>query len=176
VNRRHLDRVFAAALAVALISAAAFTFFEVSGLRTVHAVNPGQPTAVLLAPGTYTIDEDPTDYQLGDVAEFHVAGPGGRVTLTSLRHGLSPSDVGAPFLDVGETSPVARFTVARPATYQFSLPVFNPQYPFYVSEPFTVAATRNLPCALILLAALGTAAVTGTITRSRRRASTPRPQ
>ncbi|HEX4831757.1 MAG TPA: hypothetical protein VH478_11765 [Trebonia sp.] len=168
-ERRAAIRLLAASL-VLLVSAPAFTATALAGRRTVHAVYPLRTTALWLAAGRYSLDQDPDATGFPTAAdEVAITGPGGTVAAAPAPYDISPADLGGAFLGVGLFAQAAHFTIHVPGVYQVAVADPRAGARLYVSEPYAASAGRSGPWALGAVAAVIMIAVTGTRVAAARR-------
>ena len=172
-HARGAGLALAGALVIVSVSAPAFIAAEVTDLESVHHVNRGETVTMNLAPGSYDLDggSDPAGGYSGNASDFSVTGAQGQVAVRTVPFELSGGDWGRMFLDVGDLTPAAYFTVTEPGAYRVSVAPDNDDFVnnALVSDPYGAVLARTGPWAAGMLASLGVlAACWGRIRRTQR--------
>ena len=172
----HNERNAVIALAAAFLSLACcgpvFAASEMAGLRTVCPLYPMRPTTLALAPGSYSLDEDPDAFDFPvDLTDLTITGPDGPVRVRQTPYAISPSDVGGMLLGVGMSVQAARFKLGKAGAYQFSVTDPEAGSVLYLSEPFSASFLRTGPWAVAIIAALITLIQAARHLRASRRAA-----
>lgn len=154
-NERNAVIALAAAFLILACCAPVFAASETAGLGTVRPLYPMRASTLGLAPGSYSLDEDPDASGFPvDRADLEITGPDGPVRARETPYEISPSDIGGMLLGVGMSVQAARLKVDKAGVYRFSVTDPGAGSVLYISEPFSTSFLRTGPWALAVIAAL----------------------